>query len=861
MNLHVSPWVMFLVTIVFCFCQPQVSKASCSETLYGCSIIIQAPSYIEAMPGQTLTLGFVVTNVSEVQLNLEESVFLPPEWRLLIDIPGFSLDPGGSDLRLVVVSIPQDCPWGDYVVSYVVSDSSNSNSCGCMYVSVSVSALPSLAILTIEAPPYVLAGEEYSVVYNLMNLGNLRADIEVRAGVNEAVPAVVSPSELTLDPGESKQVIAEVITDGKRPQVYTSVLRLTVTATYPTGHVSDHECISRIEVIPLGGSEVREYNLGRFEFASIASHDPKRSALTLELSGSGPLTEDKGVNLDFILRTKQIATAVDQISDDQWQFKLTGEHGQFRVGDGYFALSALTEAGVRGCGVEGSMEVVIGRIGGYWIIAQASGAEERALYLNADLKNNEGAKVTYLRKTIPLSGGVVNDRICSVESRAMCYGDIELGGGFGLSLRERQGDEDELGTSCHLQVSGSAQNLQYSVGILAADHNYCGPVRDAAQFNLFLATTPVPRLSVWGLIYGQHTGAGDLSRTVAAGLAWNINEKSSVALSSRSTSKCEAEGMLEKFGTFTNLSFAHTEEKTRLDGYLQLIREQETCGKTNEAKKLGISLSCVLSPNKVYKAYYRTDMGQISKRFIGASASYSLPNSQKILADLSLERAATGKASIYRIDIGYSACFDIPFSIKRDKEVVKGVVRRSEDHGYLGVPNVLVRMDGMFVLSGVAPGVHYIDIDRSSIPSNLIPAVQLPLRVDVLAGTEVELVIDLTQSGSIAGTVTRLGPEEEIVLLPGGHEKVIGERVGIYGVIIELRGELETLRSKTGPQGEFQFTALRPGTWVISIPQFGDDVERIVVTIEPGEEAIVNIVIPPKLREATLLENIEIPVQ
>ncbi|HHY61584.1 MAG TPA: carboxypeptidase regulatory-like domain-containing protein [Firmicutes bacterium] len=183
---------------------------------------------------------------------------------------------------------------------------------------------------------------------------------------------------------------------------------------------------------------------------------------------------------------------------------------------------------------------------------------------------------------------------------------------------------------------------------------------------------------------------------------------------------------------------------------------------------------------------------------------------------------------------------------------------------------MLVRMDGMavftgsdgiFVLSGVAPGVHYIDIDRSSIPSNLIPAVQLPLRVDVLAGTEVELVIDLTQSGSIAGTVTRLGPEEEIVLLPGGHEKVIGERVGIYGVIIELRGELETLRSKTGPQGEFRFTALRPGTWVISIPQFGDDVERIVVTLEPGEEAIVNIVIPPKLREATLLENIEIPVQ
>ena len=83
---------------------------------------------------------------------------------------------------------------------------------------------------------------------------------------------------------------------------------------------------------------------------------------------------------------------------------------------------------------------------------------------------------------------------------------------------------------------------------------------------------------------------------------------------------------------------------------------------------------------------------------------------KKVLADLSLECAATGKASIYRIDIGYSACFDIPFSIKRDKGVVKGVVRRSEDHGYLGVPNVLVRMDGMFVLSGVPPGVHYIDI-------------------------------------------------------------------------------------------------------------------------------------------------------
>ncbi len=179
---------------------------------------------------------------------------------------------------------------------------------------------------------------------------------------------------------------------------------------------------------------------------------------------------------------------------------------------------------------------------------------------------------------------------------------------------------------------------------------------------------------------------------------------------SRCTSKCEAEVVFGKVGTFTNLGFAHTEEETRLDGYLQLMREQETCGKTNEAKKLGISLSCVLSPNKVYKAYYRTDMGQISKRFIGASASYSLPNSQKILADLSLERAATGKAPIYRIDIGYSACFDIPVSIKRDKEVVKGVVRRSEDHGYLGIPNVLVRMDGMFVLSGVAPGVHYIDI-------------------------------------------------------------------------------------------------------------------------------------------------------
>ena len=125
-----------------------------------------------------------------------------------------------------------------------------------------------------------------------------------------------------------------------------------------------------------------------------------------------------------------------------------------------------------------------------------------------------------------------------------------------------------------------------------------------------------------------------------------------------------------------------------------------------------------------------------------------------------------------------------------------------------------------------------------------IPAVPLPLHVEVIEDNQTELNIMIVKGAKIEGRVSFLQSDD---IAAGKYGKTL------ENIILEFSNDKEQFRIATGKQGEFSFPLVIPGRWTLkifpnSVPS-GYETERS--TYQFDLNAGERIYIEPVLKEKT----------
>ncbi len=219
---------------------------------------------------------------------------------------------------------------------------------------------------------------------------------------------------------------------------------------------------------------------------------------------------------------------------------------------------------------------------------------------------------------------------------------------------------------------------------------------------------------------------------------------------------------------------------------------------------------------------------------IGAALTQSFPWGHTL--------SATTDASVMYISSGWlpdftlSATYGIPVEVPVSRRASIATVTGHVYHAITGerLPNVLVRINGSAAVSDrngtftfhlPTDGKKYLQIDRGSIPTDLIPAQRMPMAVETVAGSTAVLDVGLVEGSAVTGTVALYGfPEETDGFVPSLQPENTStpqpDRThlgGLGNIIVELANGTETRRKLTGPDGKFGFAEVRPGHYTIRI--------------------------------------------
>jgi hypothetical protein len=196
------------------------------------------------------------------------------------------------------------------------------------------------------------------------------------------------------------------------------------------------------------------------------------------------------------------------------------------------------------------------------------------------------------------------------------------------------------------------------------------------------------------------------------------------------------------------------------------------------------------------------------------------------------------------VAVAYTIPFGLPVSRKKSVGSVKGYLYDEETKKTLG--NVILRLngeititdeDGEFSFGAVKPGACYLEVDSSRVGLDKIPAQKTPIQVMVEGGESSFVKVGVIRAASVRGRVVaeRAGPRAGAVEAndgsyavqgngkgdaPGEQRKECpGEAYGLGNILVQLKGDTQTLNRVTDREGRFEFGELCPGKWTLTIDE------------------------------------------
>jgi hypothetical protein len=232
--------------------------------------------------------------------------------------------------------------------------------------------------------------------------------------------------------------------------------------------------------------------------------------------------------------------------------------------------------------------------------------------------------------------------------------------------------------------------------------------------------------------------------------------------------------------------------------------------------------------------------------------------------------------------VSYELPVGMPVGRQEKFGTVKGRVCDAEDSQNAGLAGVVLTLDGRAVLTdrkgnytfpSVEPGVHYLQLEKSSIGLDRVTVQRVPVEVRVRGGHSELLDLTVVRGAALSGDVALFG------LGPGSARGIFVESDSaasapdslaylshLPGVEVELRCGQEVRRVLTDRNGRFTFDELVPGRWLLtlspsSLPAFHDpETESLELTVEPASHTDLALRVVPRRRPVLIVDEGKVPV-
>ncbi|MBN2339774.1 MAG: hypothetical protein JXP48_14705 [Acidobacteria bacterium] len=874
---------------------------------------------VEAEPGRILTLPFRVTNRSRGRVPLREAVTLPENWRLVMPLVDFELEPAESVVRMIVVRAGGAVPAAEYEIIYAASGRADYALADRAAARVRIAPVYNLILQPEDAPPERLAaGEGFGLRVRLLNRGNADLAVTLEAGMGTAGHATVAPQALDLPAGESRLLEVTAAADARADRLTRSHLRLVArTGRTVSGRPVEATLGIPLEVVPrVAGQDTRlRYPV---TFFTRLGGDNSGSAFQFGLEGDGYLDEARRRRLDFSIQAPDRHDRGTLGRRDEYRLRYEDPLLRLKGGDQSYALSELTSwhRYGRGAGIELGRE---GRslAGGVYYVEDRWTLQKRrdvGAFLSADPAPGTTLRAHFLALAYDewRDTPAAREEIWSLGADTRRLFSHRLDAEIGLSRTDRADAASDAAWRLALR-SPSRWGTRYHLSVRQSGRDWAGRYPDSASysgsFSLPLgdrlrgsaaydryernresdpARGSAPRESRYqaGLearLPGRHQASVAYDRyertddTAAAfrfrehGVTLALGQSGSRfgyrAEARRGRSRDLASG--RRYGGWNyDLQGTFSPHK---DLFLALSSSFGDDGSPGESRLLrrgrshGASLRW--TPAGAFSAYLNYSRNDetfpdepLRERVEGDQ--WGAGFTWKTRRGASVEFAARRSGGLRREEYtSYFVTCNLPFKVplRRRKSVgsLTGRVFRSDLPGAPGVAGAVVYAGGTAAVTDRAGRFAF---------RTLAPGAH-EVRVD-------ERSVGIDNVPILPGPVTARveGGRSAAIELPLGASGVLEGRValepapgntptGIGNMLVELARPGETRRTVTDPHGGFLFEKLAPGTWTLKVYERNlPENHRLEkaerpVTIAPGARAGVTVRVLPRPREIRFIDK------
>jgi hypothetical protein len=878
---------------------------------------------------QFLTRAVAVLNAAAERREFRESLQLPSGWRSVAADSLFSVAADGRDLRLLCVAIPADAVPGIYSLTYRVYDRSGEQLAAETALRIEVLPVLKIDLALKESPRRVLAGEEYAVQFDLWSRANIPSNIIVYARASTGVPVRVGTATFSLEPGEKRVVTAIVSSRRDIRQAEPQWLIFRVEAAAGNERTAAQSTTSADIVPRSNGGEDLYHKVPSHAAARYMGADDQ-SGFQLEFGGAGTLDSRGKYRLDYLVRGPRDLERHLYGLRDEYYVGVESDAAQLRVGDQLFSLSSLTERNRLGRGVKAAGHYGPLTVGAYSFASRLKYPDlsETAAFVSVAPRAPVEFKLSALdkevvgvhRRMLALSGNTRWLPRTTVET--------EFGAGEGEENRAREAFavSAKVGVDLPLRMRLSAEGIH-------ADPDYPGYYRDQ-NYNTLTLYVPVDKQLRWQTSY--HYFAQNLDqdtshstalreRQFLTGLSLSLpfrtqvnldleavhrrdalppgeydNDEKTAGLRVRQlyhwitagatvrrgiwrTAAADDYKPLERYGA--NLTVSPDSRQS----YTASYQTGHTGASSSQNRIFGLSAVCRLIPGLLLSASWQkcgySGYASYKNDQVACDVRYTIFRRHVIslrYRHLEYEQDYLSRGTSWMI--GYELPVSVPVSRQSQFGCVKGRIRDAENADRSGISGAVIMLDnhtvitdskGKFVFPSVAPGVHYLQVEKASIGLDRVTMRRVPMEVRVRGGRTEMVELAVTHGATLTGQVAVFGlgsesargifVEQDSAIFVHPDDS-LNYLYNLPGIEVELRSDGDVRRTMTDRNGRFVFDELVPGRWTLNVSSAGLPTFHTLETdnrdliIEPAAFSDLTIRVLPLKRSVIIVDEGKVPV-
>jgi len=885
---------LFLLTVSFCL------KADHSEI----KIELVEPDLLETLPGNKFTLSFLIINQNRKGMDLETKVILPTGFKILTYESNLNLEPKQSKVELLNLYIPHNIKKGTYTIKYLLLDQDN-NIRAEKKLQLTIKPNFDLEAIIIRSPDRVIAGESYIVNFSINNRSNTDLSINIKCHDQPSFKTMLSQKYIELSPNKISFLNVKVKTNPHINTSKTHKITLSIECLYNNKKVISKAIDTSVKVLNRISGKNEDYIKLPFDLDAIFSYD-KQLDINFDLSTLKPIDTDKKHWLFLQLKTEDLLKKSNKYSNfkGNYQLKYWNNNTALEIGDNYFTATELTEKQKNGKGFLVKIEKNNIFLKTYYQKSKDNYDMSWAVLYDYQYLKNIDFISSLFHKI--MNNDHIN--ILSLNSKIKLLNNI-------FDFEYAQDLTNKTNHAYYGKLTTNNDNLNYQLKYLYSDPKFSGRVSDCKHLVCNFSYSPLNNLSIKGIfekfnnnlnldlsqqvknesstkIFTQYHDTNSNLHLIYNNLwikdlrpnpdffeqrtTWKIKYKhhfdngkfkavySSTSINDHLLKEIILQNLISIKGTYKIY-----------DEQLYSIYYENKFEKKNRDILLNVSADFSINKNNNITLNYayqskvdKKTNQQNNKNIISLELHNSLKefNSQFKLKGTYIKSKKEDNEFILQVEYIKNFSFDLPITRKKTGKII-GRIYNPNKEKQDGIKDVIVKIseltavtneDGYFIFNQLKPGIHYLNIDLSSMKQNQVFKNDLPLEFTIKANENKKIILKTVKGCSVSGQAmvynySQLNKSKKIY--PDYFLKKLQ-------IILKNKENNKYIIKHTDTFGKFHFENLRPGIWELIIKNRGTIPENhalkkpnYIFEITPGQNKNIEIKVLPLERKLNLIDT------